>query len=147
MRAISLWQPWASLWLSPAKIHETRHWATSYVGPVAVHAAKRFETNVGEDLASVLRNQFGAQWRSTLPRGSAVLGVVDLVSCRRTEIIYPTFFFEGDPGAPNDYWCGDFSPGRFAWERGAFRRFANPITVVGRQGFFQVPDALIERAA
>lgn len=143
MRAISLHQPWASLWLSSAKIHETRHWETAYRGPLAVHAAKRFEVNVSDDLARVLSAQFGAHWRRTLPRGGAVLGVVDLVACRRTADVYPTFWFEGDDSAPADYWCGDFSPGRFAWQRGGFRVLPKPITLPGRQSFFSVPDELL----
>ena len=41
MKAISLWQPWGSLWLSPAKRHETRHWQTRHRGKLLVHAAKK----------------------------------------------------------------------------------------------------------
>lgn len=40
MKAITLWQPWASLLAIGAKQHETRSWKTSYRGPVAIHAAK-----------------------------------------------------------------------------------------------------------
>jgi hypothetical protein len=40
MKAISLWQPWASLWCSPRKIHETRHWPTNNRGWMLVHAAQ-----------------------------------------------------------------------------------------------------------
>lgn len=40
MKAITLWQPWASLWGSGAKEYETRSWATSYRGPIAIHASK-----------------------------------------------------------------------------------------------------------
>ena len=47
MKAISLWQPWASLCVLPGpngravKTIETRSWPTKYRGPLAVHAAKR----------------------------------------------------------------------------------------------------------
>jgi hypothetical protein len=43
MKAISLWQPWASLLFTTprAKLHETRHWPTSYRGLLYIHAAKR----------------------------------------------------------------------------------------------------------
>lgn len=41
MKAISLWQPWATLIATGAKQIETRSWATSYRGPIAIHAAKR----------------------------------------------------------------------------------------------------------
>jgi len=41
MKAITLWQPWASLVALGVKTIETRSWATSYRGPIAIHAAKR----------------------------------------------------------------------------------------------------------
>lgn len=45
MRAISLWQPWASAIALGSKRIETRSWSTSYRGPLAIHAAKSW-TNV-----------------------------------------------------------------------------------------------------
>lgn len=41
MKAITLWQPWASLLACGAKGYETRSWATSYRGQIAIHAAKK----------------------------------------------------------------------------------------------------------
>jgi hypothetical protein len=40
MKAITIWQPWASLIAIGAKKYETRSWATRYTGPIAIHAAK-----------------------------------------------------------------------------------------------------------
>lgn len=39
MKAITVWQPWASLLACGAKQYETRPWTTSYRGPIAIHAA------------------------------------------------------------------------------------------------------------
>lgn len=41
MKAITIWQPWASLLAHGMKQYETRSWATKYRGPIAIHAAKR----------------------------------------------------------------------------------------------------------
>lgn len=41
MKALSLWQPWATLIANGAKQIETRSWSTSYRGPILIHAAKR----------------------------------------------------------------------------------------------------------
>lgn len=41
MRALTLWQPWASLIALGAKTIETRSWSTKYRGPIAIHAAAR----------------------------------------------------------------------------------------------------------
>jgi hypothetical protein len=43
IKAISLWQPWASLMALGLKRHETRHWPTAYRGPIAIHAAKTLD--------------------------------------------------------------------------------------------------------
>ena len=37
MRALSLWQPWASLIFDGRKKIETRHWEMLYRGPLAIH--------------------------------------------------------------------------------------------------------------
>ena len=138
MKAISLWQPWASLWLTPRKNYETRHWATRHRGWLAVHAAQRFEKDHPPELAEILRAQFGADWYRTLPAG-AIIGVVNVVGCFTTEEIVAYTHDDSD-----DLKCGDFSPGRFGWQRGDdFKLLQNPIPYRGRQSIFSVPDALV----
>ena len=41
MKALTIWQPWASLIACGAKRYETRSWATKYRGPIAIHAAMK----------------------------------------------------------------------------------------------------------
>ena len=41
MKALTLWQPWASLVALGLKTIETRGWRTNYRGPLLIHAAKR----------------------------------------------------------------------------------------------------------
>lgn len=140
MKAISLWQPWASLWLSNAKVNETRHWPTDVRGTVAVHAAQRFVKNdLPRRLVDVLEDEFGEDWRKALPTG-ALVGTVDLIDCRRIGGAF-------DAAHRDDVFCGNWEAGRYAWQRGAFRRFATPIPFKGLQGFFSVDDALIREAA
>lgn len=147
MRCISLWQPWASLWCSGRKVHETRHWPTSHRGWLAVHAAKKnvcsaIEKNaaVAEDgdvdaFLDLLRDEYGAHWAPDLPRG-AIIGVVNIVDCVSTEKVIWA------PAEFDDRLCGDFSEGRFAWRRSEFRLLPEPIPYKGRQGMFDVPDDL-----
>ena len=138
MKAISLWQPWASLWCSPRKMHETRHWPTNNRGWILVHAAKRFEKDFDTDFAGMLREEFGATWYRDLPRG-AIIGAVELIECRRTEEIYPP----DCGGVGDDYISGNFYEGRYAWQRRGFQLFEMPIPYRGAQGFFTVDDALV----
>src|SRR5579872_7041055 len=144
MKAFSLWQPWASLWCSPAKIHETRHWAFNYRGKLVVHAAKKFVRDVDPALEDILDSQFGHHWGQDLPVG-ALIGVVEVTACRRiTERADDGWCTDdGRRRDPFDLVCGDFTPGRYAIQRGSFRTFKTPIPYRGRQGLFQVPDELV----
>jgi hypothetical protein len=136
VKALSLWQPWASLWLSPAKVHETRSWYTPHRGWLLVHAAKRIECDVDGELDRVCRRELGADWRISLPAG-ALIGAVLLTACRPTEELV-TVSVLGD-----DYLCGDFSPHRYGWRRGDYRRFDPVISYRGLQKLFEVPRELL----
>lgn len=143
MKAISLWQPWASLWLSPRKIHETRHWTTAHRGWLAVHAAKRFEKDHQPHLAAILRAEFGSDWYRTLPTG-AIVGMVNIVACHTTEDILAGVVPEF---TADDCACGNFDIGRFGWQRREFKLLTRPIPFRGLQGIFSVPDDLLCEAA
>lgn len=142
MKAISLWQPWASLWLSPRKVHETRHWYTRHRGPLVVHAAKKFIKDLDGPLRAILDDEFGGHWAMDLPTG-ALLGVVELVACKETSLGPTQASIAADP---DDLNCGDFSPQRFAWQRSTYTLFKAPVPYIGRQGLFSVEDALIQEA-
>lgn len=136
MKTISLWQPWASLWLTPAKIHETRHWKTPYIGPLGVHAAKTIAgpKEVGPEVNLLCVQYFGQGWQKTLPLGK-VLGHLYLEGC------YPTD--EHSPRHHSDLLCGNWTGGRFAWARAEGPgpwKLATPIPWKGQQGFWDVPN-------
>lgn len=173
MRGISLWQPWASLIFTGAdgvyaKTFETRSWCTPYRGPLVICASKgglaKWEERdlieaswfgeawkfqgalaplVGKPFNLDLEMNSGHEWPGVkiedLPRGVA-LGIVDLVDCRRTEDIT-----QGE--IARERWFGNYAIGRFAWKLENPRLFAEPIKVVGKQGFFDVrlPEALIRQ--
>ena len=64
--------------------------------------------------------------------------MVNVVDCQPTQTLL------GDAAAgDDDRECGDFAPGRFAWKRGEFRLFDQPIPYRGARGIFNVPDDLI----
>ena len=132
MRAISLWQPHASLWLSPAKLHETRNWRVPkhIKGQrIVVHAAKR---SIEDDDLNLLWEKYDLGVR---PLG-ALIGTLTIVGCVQTQ--------NAQPNNAEDAACGDWSEGRYAWGRGEdFARFKVPIPWIGRQGFFNVPDEII----
>lgn len=130
MKALTVWQPWASLIMAGWKRYETRHWATFYRGPLAIHAAQRLITDIDDRLWDMLAADFGMNWPKELPRGR-MLGTVRLTDCKHTEA------FDVDA---IEQLCGDWTPGRFAWRLDDFRTFDSPPEVKGRQGFFSWHD-------
>ncbi len=60
MKAISLWQPWASLIACSAKPYETRSWAppSDYIGQrIAIHAAKKIDKGAAQFAQEILYGQ------------------------------------------------------------------------------------------
>jgi hypothetical protein len=137
LKAISMWQPWGSLWLSPNKRHETRHWQPKHRGRLLVHAAKKFVRDVDVDLACILDDEFGGHWSMDLPTG-AIIGMVDLIDVIPTERLYVDLYAMAND-EKTDRCCGNFDPERFAWRRGTYWRFPQPIPYRGHQSLFDVP--------
>ncbi len=136
MKALSIYQPWATLIVLGAKRVETRCWHTGYRGRMVIHASRTFnqaarELCRREPFASLLR-QGGVIYPHQLPRG-AVLGAVDLVECQRAPDVAAAL--------PDLEWrLGDYRPGRWAWRLENAVPFAMPIPYRGRLGLFDVPD-------
>lgn len=148
MKCLSLWQPWASVIFEtdhegkPVKPDETRGWVTNVRGRIAIHAAKTLDKKfraMYEPTLTVL----GLRWNS-LPLG-CIVGTVDLVDCVRACKVIPARedwqLFWGDYRH-----FGDQGEPRYAF---VFRdpiKLPEPVPCVGRQGFFNVPDDLFQKA-
>jgi len=127
IKAISLWQPWATLVAIRAKQFETRSWPTNYRGPLAIHAAQRW-TREQRELCET--EPFKSALTGYLPFGR-IVAVCNLVDCCTTDSIAAFGI------SPNELAFGDWTHGRFAWELTLVRQI-QPIPCTGRQGFFTV---------
>lgn len=145
MKAFSLWQPWASLWCSPRKRHETRgtgsNFDRSYRGWLAVHATQKLVRDVDPDLEEILIDEFGPHWERELPKG-AIVGAVNIVALWAThELFPPGCYGRLSADQRDDFHCGDFDHGRLAIERREYAVPPAPIPFRGQQGrYFDVPD-------
>lgn len=133
MKAITLWQPWATLIAIGAKRFETRSWPTSYRGPIAVHAGKRAPGDLELNLMlSLLANGRipGLPAIDDLPLG-VVVATAELVDCVRMtgEMVRRQAELELD--------VGDWRTGRYAWELANVQALATPITARGAQGLWE----------
>lgn len=145
IKAISLWEPWASLMRCGAKTIETRSWYTAYRGPLLICGAKRWglEQNLFLYSRGVQRALGWNEPRHFITAQEMLSGkaacVVDLVDCRPTE----SFALRRHQRWPELHF-GNFDPGRYGWVTKNRRTF-EPFPVVGRQGLFnvEVPDELL----
>lgn len=155
MKAISVWQPWASAIAQEGKHIETRSWRTNYRGPIAIHASRRRVLSEIRHYASRW-NFCGAlgvrMWEvdleSWLPFGE-IIAVAELVECRPTESFTASeidqVYFRGWDRESQYTWTerdlGDFSPGRFGWVfEDGIRLLDKPIPFRGAQGLFTLPE-------
>ena len=132
MKAISLWQPWASAIALGHKSIETRQWTTRHRGPLAIHAAKRFGPKERE-FASVERAL--GRMPDRLPFG-AIVAVARVVDVRRTDDLDLII-------GPIERLYGNYGSGRFGWMLTDVQPLAEPIPWKGLQGLFEVPDDLL----
>lgn len=155
MKALTIYQPWASLIAVCAKRFETRGWPTNYRGPIAIHAGVRSTTpflrgliRASEDYT--LRN-FALAYKETglgmmedLPRGS-VIATAELVECRQIRAHCGPFDesynvlldgFDVIDISHDEFLFGDWTPGRYAWELANVRPLPQPVPCKGRQGLW-----------
>uniref|UniRef100_A0A6M3LGZ5 Putative ASCH domain-containing protein n=1 Tax=viral metagenome TaxID=1070528 RepID=A0A6M3LGZ5_9ZZZZ len=131
MKAISLWQPWASAMALGLKRVETRHWYTSYRGPLLIHAAKK-----RVQWPDIAIEQMPVDY--PLPLGAIVCKVYLARCAKINQEIRDTW--------PEEIEWGDFSDGRVAWFTGNLQAFSKPIPYKGSQGFFNVPESIVREA-
>lgn len=129
MKALTLWQPWASLVVLKAKRFETRSWGTSYRGPLAIHAGastagRDFFEELPPELRAILPTRFEA-----LPFG-AVLGEAELEGVFQIGDWPPPHWTAAEAFETS---VGDFSAGRFIWYFTARRAYREPTPARGHQ--------------
>lgn len=143
MKALSLWQPWASAIALGLKRIETRDWGTRFRGMLAIHAAK---TTRGWDDCSAeveLRVFEAAGYsrasiacaRNTRPNSfphGGVIAIANLLDCveMTPELIAKQSELEVA--------MGNWQPGRFAWVLGNVYALPKPFDCRGAQGLFNV---------
>lgn len=139
MKALTMWQPWASLIACGAKRFETRSWSTPYRGQIAIHAAKKDISDVlrilPSDLACKMKEAIGSEWKD-LPTG-AVIATAELVNVWNIAYHRGTYipWLGGDFVSEDERAFGDWTPGRYAWELANVKPIT-PVPTKGKQGLW-----------
>ncbi len=146
MKALTLYQPRASLVALREKKIETRSWATNYRGLLAIHAAQQGDFDLCRQRPFVeALNKHGIVMVNDMPVGS-IVAIVNLVDCfkvralrpvKRKGIIVQTAFLEAGNRLlevdGNELAFGDYTPGRFAWILEDIKPVHPPISAKGHQ--------------
>lgn len=130
MKALTLYQPWATLIAIGAKTFETRSWPTHYRGPLAIHAGKTHDYSVYTNnvFLHALKDG-GYPYVDALPLG-AIVATCQVVSCHRIT------WAMGDAVSRYDLAFGNWEPGRYAWELCNVEQLATPIPARGAMGLW-----------
>lgn len=138
MKAITLWQPWASLVAVGEKKVETRCWDTKYRGLLAIHSAKlepRSGLGVSREKPEFARlmieisNRYDWRdfyWKGGRPALGSVLCLARLVDVIPVERVR-------DDLSKQELTFGNYEDGRFAWFLEAVTAFEDPIPAKGNR--------------
>lgn len=136
VKAITIYEPWASLVALGAKKIETRSWPTKYRGSLAIHAAKTIRS---EYMNLVWQEPFFSALNPLIESANGgegfhfhlgcIVAIAQLVGCQK--------IFPGN--APWGYECefGDYRVGRYMWFLDDVRRLEKPIPIRGQQGLWE----------
>jgi hypothetical protein len=137
MKALSLWQPWASLIALGEKRIETREWSTKHRGYLAIHATAKLPPrwlgasrhsemfrNELADVFNVRRDHVEAATRK-LPL-SSVLCIVNLVDIQETIHVREIL-------CERELIFGNYKDGRYAWFLEIVEVFETPIHAKGNR--------------
>ena len=143
MKALSMQQPFASLFLTPEKRWETRSRRIHFRGLLAIQASKGFPLPYQalcsqEAFRTALLESVGVGDEKQLPRG-AIIGVVEITGCIEAERLWSAAAAVL-PRGPQEKAFGNFARGRFAWQRaGGTFRLKEPVPCDGSLGLWDVP--------
>jgi hypothetical protein len=135
IKAITLYQPWASLIIAGAKQFETRNWGSQYTGPLVIHAGKTNEVDTGNRVFMKHMIESGLGDWINLPRSAAV-GVVWKDKCYKGPSVLPYI-------DEREKIFGNFTGAdRIAWKLTNPVAFDPPIPIRGKQGLWDWPFPL-----
>lgn len=106
MKVLSIIEPWATLIVSKQKYIETRSWKTSYRGELYIHASKKHINTKDTKIQELLK---------LLPTQDMNYGKI-ICKCELVDCIYMDEKFINEiKQNQQEYMCGDYQIGRYAW--------------------------------
>ena len=142
MRALTLYQPWATLIAELLKHFETRTWRPPAVRMgerIAIHAGK--VTDAWFRKSPLVTRALGAD---ALPSG-AIVALIVLASVHRTPVMggMPKALRDA-PQGPDEMEFGDYGPGRWIWQLEDIQRLPEPVACPGNRTLWTVPQEIVQ---
>lgn len=136
MKAITVWQTWATLLATGQKHNETRSWKTNYRGEILIHAAKTDHSGIllHIPMEELEHFQNAGVTKGKLPTG-AIIGKANLVDCFQIDEAYRRKLQRENP---EELAFGDYTIGRYAWVMTDPVLFEKQIPASGKQGLWNM---------
>lgn len=128
MKVLSLTEPYATLIRDKKKLVETRSWKTNYRGELYIHASS---TKISKE------SRENKELMSLIDGNNLNYGKI-IVKCELVDCIYMTEDFVKNMKNNNyqEYICGGYEVGRFAWILDNIEVLENPIEAKGSLGIW-----------
>lgn len=128
MKVLSLREPWATLIMENKKLIETRSWKTNYRGELYIHASSTRIPKGWKDNKGLM---------SLVDFNNLNFGNI-ICKCKLVDCIYMTREYVEDvkKNNPQEYICGEYNEGRYAWILEDIEALDTPIKVKGHLGIW-----------
>jgi hypothetical protein len=131
MRVISLLEPWASLIRENIKKVETRSWKTNYRGELYIHSS----------LKKVNKNDFKMGELISLLKDTDFKYGYIIAKCKLVDCVYMDEEYIKTIRKNNqEFICGQYEVGRYAWILEDIEMLENPIKVKGHLGIWSYEE-------
>ena len=133
MKVLSIIEPWAILIKEGKKVIETRSWKTSYRGELYIHASnKKIERNDAHtsELLKLIPN---------IPMGYGNI----ICKCRLVDCVYmDKEFLDIIQKDKQEFLCGEYSLGRYAWILEDVEILEKPIPAKGHLNIWNLKEVI-----
>ena len=126
MKAITIWEPYATAIAIGLKKYETRTWKTNYRGPIAIHASIKKTDNQRKSLAE--------KYNISNPRYGKIVAIANLTDC----ILMEDKFILKQSQKEKD--LGNWEKGNYAWKLENIKIIEDSDIIKGKQGLWNLYD-------
>ena len=131
MKVVSIIEPWASLIKEKVKYIETRSWKTNYRGKIYIHASLKKVPKKDERINNLITLLKDKDFKY-----GHIIAEATLVDC----IYMDKDFISKIKNNNQEYICGEYSVGRYAWVLEDIKELSKPIPAKGSLGIWNYND-------